>query len=154
MNTQPSTDFINQTFKDHYQCYQELNKVEESFSAHPSLLTELKAKTRFNANPKHKDTFYMINQDPKGSSHLNEKDRFSIIGPNAITSYIQKEREIQKLRQMEKWKRIQNYRDMNVKQMKFYQDLEDMRDVANLKKKTESLMDYEKFNKKRNEFVE
>ena len=96
----------------------------------------------------------MINQDPKGSSHLNEKDRFSIIGPNAITSYIQKEREIQKLRQMEKWKRIQNYRDMNVKQMKFYQDLEDMRDVANLKKKTESLMDYEKFNKKRNEFVE
>ena len=154
INTQPSTDFINQTFKDHYQCYQELNKVEESFSAHPSLLTELKAKTRFNANPKHKDTFYMINQDPKGSSHLNEKDRFSIIGPNAITSYIQKEREIQKLRQMEKWKRIQNYRDMNVKQMKFYQDLEDMRDVANLKKKTESLMDYEKFNKKRNEFVE
>ena len=43
---------------------------------------------------------------------------------------------------------------MNVKQMKFYQDLEDMRDMANLKKKTETLLDYEKFNKNRNEFVE
>ena len=154
INTQPSTDFINQTFKDHYQCYQELNKVEESFSAHPSLISQLKAKTRFNANPVHKDTFYMINQDPKGSSHLNEKDRFAVIGPNAITHYILQEKEKEHLKKIEKWKRIQNYRDMNVKQMKFYQDLEDMRDMANLKKKTETLLDYEKFNKNRNEFVE
>ena len=154
INTQPSTQFINQTFRDHYKCFQELNKVEESFSAHPSLISQLKAKTRFNANPIHKDTFYMINQDPKGSSYLNEKERFSIIGPNAITHYILKEKEKENLKKVEKWKRIQNYRDMNVKQMKFYQDLEDMRDMANLKKKTETLLDYEKFNKNRNEFVE
>ena len=154
INTQPSTRFVNQTFKDHFKCFQELNKVEESFSAHPSLISQLKAKTRFNANPVHKDTFYMINQDPKGSSHLNEKDRFAVIGPNAITHYILQEKEKEHLKKIEKWKRIQNYRDMNVKQMKFYQDLEDMRDMANLKKKTETLLDYEKFNKNRNEFVE
>ncbi len=38
--------------------------------------------------------------------------------------------------------------------MKFYQELENMRDMGNLKKKTETLLDYEKFNKNRNEFVE
>ena len=43
---------------------------------------------------------------------------------------------------------------MNVKQMKFYQELENMRDMANLKKKTETFLDYEKFNKNRNEFIE
>ena len=96
----------------------------------------------------------MINQDPKGSSHLNEKDRFAVIGPNAITHYILQEKEKEHLKKIEKGKRIQNYREMNVKQMKFYQDLEDMRDMANLKKKTETLLDYEKFNKNRNEFVE
>ncbi len=40
----------------------------------------------------------MINQDPKGSSLLNEKDRFSVIGSNAITHYILQEKEKEHLK--------------------------------------------------------
>ena len=55
--------------------FEKLNKAEQTFVASQNIGLMDQYKTRFNGNPKHKDTFYMINQDPKGSSYITEKER-------------------------------------------------------------------------------
>ena len=93
INPQPSTEFINKVFKDHYIMFKRLNEAEDKFSANPNRTQKDKPKTRFNANPAHKNTFYMINQDPRGSSFINEKDRFNVTTMNELTDFIKKDRE-------------------------------------------------------------
>jgi hypothetical protein len=153
INTQPSTRFVNQTFKDHFKCFQELNKVEESFSAHPSLISQLKAKTRFNANPVHKDTFYMINQDPRGSSHITEKERFNI-SSNNLTDFVKFDKEKKRLKELAKLNSIRKYENMRKEACKTMEKIFEQRDISCQNKRAARKYEYELLNKKRNEFVE
>ena len=109
INPQPSTEFINKIYKDHFQMFKKLNEVEDKFSTKPNSTKKDKPKTRFNGNPIHKNTFYMINQDPKGSSFITEKDRFNITTMNDLTDFIRKERERKKMKDKAKLKKINCY---------------------------------------------
>ena len=96
LNPQPSTSFINKVYKDHRLMYERLNKAEQTFVASPNIGLMEQYKTRFNGNPKHKDTFYMINQDPRGSSHINEKERFDVASTR-LARYIIEDKEKKKI---------------------------------------------------------
>ena len=109
INPQPSTEFINKVYKDHFQMFKKLNEVEDKFSTKPNSTKKDKPKTRFNGNPVHKNTFYIINQDPKGSSFITEKDRFNITTMNELTDFIRKEREEKKMKDKAKLKKINYY---------------------------------------------
>ena len=153
LNPQPSTAFVNQLFHNNVEHYKTLNAVEDSFSAYPSLIKNMKGKTRFGANPPHKDTFYMINQDPRGSSHITEAERFNVVGPN-LTSFIQMEREDNKKIRLAKLKVFKNYRDIAYNASKTYEKLYEQKDINTMLKRTMRLYDYELRNKMRNEIVE
>ena len=120
INPQPSTDFINKVYKDHFQMFKKLNEVEDKFSTKPNITKKDKPKTRFNGNPMHKNTFYMINQDPRGSSFITEKDRFNITTMNELTDFIRKEREQKKRKDIAKLKKINFYETMREDALKIW----------------------------------
>ena len=153
VNTQPSTEFINKVFKDHKENYQKLNAIEDEFSAYPSLIKTLKGKTRFGANPPHKDTFYMISQDKQGSSYISEDERFNIRGENR-NLLVEKEKENDNLNKLEKIKKFKNYQDIAANSSATSQMLYDQKELNSMLKRTMRLYDYEFRNKLRNEIIE
>ena len=101
LNPQPSTAFINKVYKDHRLMYEKLNKAEQTFVASQNIGLMDQYKTRFNGNPKHKNTFYIISQDPKGSSYIDEKNRFNI-SSNNLTDFIKNDKEKKRLKELAK----------------------------------------------------
>jgi len=77
---QPSLANINKFFKDKEIYFEKKTQIENSLSANPQYFSKEKAKTRFGANPPHKDTFYIISQPKEASSYIDEKKRFDIRG--------------------------------------------------------------------------
>jgi len=154
INPQPSTEFINKVFKDHYIMFKRLNEVEDKFSANPNRTQKDKPKTRFNANPAHKNTFYMINQDPRGSSFINEKDRFNVTTMNELTDFIKKDREKKKMKELEKLKKINFYETMRESACKNMEKIFEQKDISCQNKRSQRKYNYELLNKIRNEFIE
>ena len=72
--------------------YEKLNKAEQTFVASQNIGLMDQYKTRFNGNPKHKNTFYIVSQDPRGSSYIDEKNRFNI-SSNNLTDFIKNDKE-------------------------------------------------------------
>ena len=154
INPQPSTEFINKVYKDHFLMYQRLNEVEDRFTTKPNNTQKQKAKTRFNGNPKHKDTFYMINQDPRGSSYINEKDIFSITTTKDLTDFIHKDKEQKKMKQLAKLKKINYYKTMREYGCKNMEKIYEQKDLSYQNKRSIRQYNYELFNRIRNEFIE
>jgi len=77
-SAQPSLANINKAFKDKEIYFQKKIQTEKSLSANPEYFVKEKAKTRFNGNPPHKDTFYIIAPPKEASSYIDEKKRFDI----------------------------------------------------------------------------
>ena len=153
VNPQPSTDFINKVFKDHKIMFQRLNKAEQSFVASQNIGLMEQYKTRFNGNPKHKDTFYMINQDPKGSSYINEKERFNI-SSNNLADFIRNDKEKKRMKELAKLNMIRKYENSRIEACKTMEKIFEQRDISCQNKRAERKYEYELLNKKRNEFVE
>ena len=153
LNPQPSTSFINKVYKDHRLMYERLNKAEQTFVASPNIGLMEQYKTRFNGNPKHKDTFYMINQDPRGSSHINEKERFDIASTR-LARYIIEDKEKKRLKDLAKLSTIRKFEDMRREACKTMERIFEQRDLSCQNKRAQRKYDYELLNKIRNEFVE
>ena len=153
INPQPSTAFINQVFKDHRLMYERLNKAEQEFVASQNIGLMEQYKTRFNGNPKHKDTFYMINQDPRGSSHINEKERFNI-SSITLADFIRNDKEKRRLKELAKLNTIKKYEEMRKEACKTMEKIFEQRDISCQNKRAQRKYDYELLNKIRNEFVE
>ena len=153
VNPQPSTDFINKVFKDHKIMFQRLNKAEQSFVASQNIGLMEQYKTRFNGNPKHKDTFYMINQDPKGSSYINEKERFNI-SYNNLADFVRDDKEKKRLKELAKLNMIRKYENSRIEACKTMEKIFEQRNISCQNKRAERKYEYELLNKKRNEFVE
>ena len=153
MNPQPSTAFINKVFKDHRLMYERLNQAEESFVAKQNISLLDQYKTRFNGNPPHKDTFYMINQDPRGSSHIDEKERFNI-SSNNLSDFIRKDKEKKRLKELAKLNSIRKYENKREEACKTMEKIFEQKDIACQNKRTARMFDYELLNKIRNEFIE
>ena len=154
INPQPSTDFINKVYKDHFQMFKKLNEVEDKFSTKPNITKKDKPKTRFNGNPMHKNTFYMINQDPRGSSFITEKDRFNITTMNQLTDFIRKEREQKKMKDMAKLRKINLYETMREDACKKMEKINEQKFISFQNKRSIRQHDYELLNRIRNEFIE
>ena len=153
INPQPSTAFINQVFKDHRLMYERLNKAEQEFVASQNIGLMEQYKTRFNGNPKHKDTFYMINQDPRGSSHITEKERFNI-SSITLADFIRNDKEKRRLKELAKLNTIKKYEEMRKEACKTMEKIFEQRDISCQNKRAARKYEYELLNKKRNEFVE
>ena len=153
INPQPSTAFINQVFKDHRLMYERLNKAEQEFVASQNIGLMEQYKTRFNGNPKHKDTFYMINQDPRGSSHITEKERFNI-SSITLADFIRNDKEKRRLKELAKMNTIKKYEEMRKEACKTMEKIFEQRDISCQNKRAARKFEYELLNKKRNEFVE
>ena len=152
INPQPSTAFINKVFKDHRKMYEILNKAEESFMPKQNITLLSQYKTRFNGNPPHKDTFYMINQDPKGSSYINEKERFDV--STSLADFIRKDKEQKRLKDLARLQSIRKFENMREDACKTMEKIFEQKDIACQNKKTVRMYDYELLNRIRNEFVE
>ena len=153
LNPQPSTDFIKKVYKDHRLMYEKLNKVEESFMPNQNISLLDQYKTRFNGNPQHKDTFYMINQDPRGSSYIDEKERFNI-SSNNLADFIRKDKEKKRLKELAKLNTIRKYENMRKEACKTMEKIFEQKDIACQNKRTNRQYDYELLNRIRNEFIE
>jgi hypothetical protein len=75
---QPSLGLINKLFKDGDKHFDKRIEIENSMSANPLVFKTEKAKTRFNGNPPHKNTFTNIAPPQNASSYIDEKTRFDI----------------------------------------------------------------------------
>ena len=133
--------------------FQRLNKAEQSFVASQNIGLMEQYKTRFNGNPKHKDTFYMINQDPKGSSYINEKERFNI-SSNNLADFIRNDKEKKRMKELAKLNMIRKYENSRIEACKTMEKIFEQRDISCQNKRAERKYEYELLNKKRNEFVE
>ena len=111
VNPQPSTSFIKKVYKDHRLMYERLNQAEDTFISKQNISLLEQYKTRFNGNPPHKDTFYMINQDPRGSSYIDEKERFNI-SSNNLSDFIRKDKEKKRLKELAKLNSIRKFENM------------------------------------------
>ena len=152
LNPQPSTAFIKKIYKDHRLMYERLNKAEEAFMPKQNIALLDQYKTRFNGNPPHKDTFYMINQDPRGSSYIDEKERFNI--STNFTDFILKDKEKKKLKELAKLNSIRKFETMREEACKTMEKIFEQKDIACQNKRTIRQYDYELLNRIRNEFVE
>ena len=153
LNPQPSTAFINQVFKDHRLMFERLNKVEQTFVASPNIGLMEQYKTRFNGNPKHKNTFYIVSQDPKGSSYIDEKTRFNI-SSNNLADFIRNDKERKRLKELAKLNTIRKYENMRKEACKTMEKIFEQRDISSQNKRADRKYQYELINKQRNEFVE
>ena len=153
LNPQPSTAFIKKVYKDHRLMYERLNKAEEAFMPKQNIALLDQYKTRFNGNPPHKDTFYMINQDPRGSSHITEKERFNI-SSITLADFIRNDKEKRRLKELAKLNTIKKYEEMRKEACKTMEKIFEQRDISCQNKRAARKFEYELLNKKRNEFVE
>ena len=149
-NCQPSKEFNDRIFKDRGEIKQKIIDIESKFSAHPSLRKEIKAKTRYGANPDFKDTHWITNQDPKSGMFVNERDRF---GQNK-TCFQTKEKEIKTQNRKSKIDIIKFYADQKENTSRMSQMLYEQKKNYSLMQRTEKIYRYEKINKTRNELIE
>ena len=153
LNPQPSTAFINKVYKDHRLMYEKLNKAEQTFVASQNIGLMDQYKTRFNGNPKHKNTFYIVSQDPKGSSYIDEKNRFNI-SSNNLTDFIKNDKEKKRLKELAKLNTIRKYENMRKEACITMEKIFEQKNLASLNKRSDRKFQYELLNKQRNEFVE
>ena len=153
LNPQPSTAFINKVYKDHRLMYEKLNKAEQTFVASQNIGLMDQYKTRFNGNPKHKNTFYIVSQDPRGSSYIDEKNRFNI-SSNNLTDFIKNDKEKKRLKELAKLNTIRKYENMRKEACKTMEKIFEQKNLASLNKRSDRKFQYELLNKQRNEFVE
>ena len=133
--------------------YEKLNLAEEAFVAKQNISLLEQIKTRFNGNPSHKNTFYMINQDPRGSSYIDEKKRFNI-SSNNLTDFIRKEKEAKRLKELAKLNSIRKFENLRKEACKTREKIYEQKDITYQNKRTIRKYEYELLNRIRNEFVE
>ena len=150
---QPSTEFINLIYKDKDKHYTALNEVEDSFTAHPSIIKELKGKTRFGANPRNVNTFGVIQPNSASAMYMSEDERFKVRG-NDLIDFVHNERYKNKLRN----EAVANRKYNAIKRS---QDIADFNSLLAENKynisqigKTKIMQRYEIINKMTNELIE
>ena len=95
----------------------------------------------------------MINQDHKGSSYIDEKERFNI-SSNNLTDFITKDKEQKRLKELAKLNTIRKYEKMREDACKTMEKIFEQKDIACQNKRTVRQYEYELLNRIRNEFVE
>lgn len=149
-NCQPSKEFNDLIFKDKDIIAKKFKEFEDNFSAHPSLRKEIKAKTRYGANPEIKSTAWITNQDPKSGMYISETDRFK-----TKDNYFQaKEKELKQNKFQNKINIIKFYTDQKDNKNAMAVMLKEQKKLYSLLQRTEKMYRYELINKIRNQLIE
>ena len=149
-NSQPSKEFNEMLFKNKDEHFKKYKEFENNFSAHPSLRKEIKAKTRYGANPELKSSKWITEQDPKSSMYISETERFN----NNLLDYQIKEKQTKQNRYNNKIDIIKYYTDQKDNNSTMSVMLRDQKNRYSLIQRTEKMYRYELINKLRNELIE
>lgn len=152
-NSVPSTDFVNKIFGKSQEAFYKIIQIQESFSAHPSLLKQIRPQTRYGANPIYRDTSEIIKLPINSPGYINEENRFQVRGEHLL-DFVNNEKEkrqeissakIQRIRNLNKMQRDNiNQRDYLINEKEKYSELQ----------RTKMYYVYENTIKKQNEFIE
>jgi len=145
---QPSTNFINKVFKDHNKYFNELNEVEKSFSPLPSLIKEMKGKTRFGANKIH-NSMPVIQPNEKSALFIDEKNRF-----DNKDKLVENERYFKFEREKANINKRKNVNKIVNDQIEFRRDLEQLKDSNKQFTRTKNMYEYEVQNRLNNFIIE
>lgn len=147
-NIQPSKEFNDLIFKNKELTSKKYKEFESNFSAHPSLRKEVKAKTRFGANPEIKSTKWITEQDPKSGMFISENDRFKKI------DFQKKEHEAKLQKYKSKIEILKNHNDIIDNLGTKTLMVKEHKKMYSLLQRSEKLYKYELLNKLRNELIE
>ena len=145
---QPSTNFINNVFKDHNKHFEKLNEIEKSFSPLPSLIKEIKGKTRFGANKIH-NSMSVVQPNEKSALFIDEKKRF-----DNVDKLVENERYFKFEREKANINKRKNVNKLINEQIEFYRDLEELKDSNKQFTRTKNLYEYEVQNRLNNFIIE
>ena len=145
---QPSTNFINNVFKDHNKHFEKLNEIEKSFSPLPSLIKEMKGKTRFGANKIH-NSMNVVQPNEKSALFIDEKKRF-----DNVDKLVENERYFKFEREKANINKRKNVNKLINEQIEFYRDLEHLKDSNKQFTRTKNLYEYEVQNRLNNFIIE
>ena len=145
---QPSTNFINNIFKNHNEHFEKLNEIEKSFSPLPSLIKEMKGKTRFGANKIH-NSMNVVQPNEKSALFIDEKKRF-----DNVDKLVENERYFKFEREKANINKRKNVNKLINEQIEFYRDLEHLKDSNKQFTRTKNLYDYEVQNRLNNFIIE
>ena len=145
---QPSTNFINNIFKNHNEHFEKLNEIEKSFSPLPSLIKEIKGKTRFGANKIH-NSMNVVQPNEKSALFIDEKKRF-----DNVDKLVENERYFKFEREKANINKRKNVNKLINEQIEFYRDLEHLKDSNKQFTRTKNLYDYEVQNRLNNFIIE
>jgi hypothetical protein len=145
---QPSTNFINNVFKDHNKHFEKLNEIEKSFSPLPSLIKEIKGKTRFGANKIH-NSMSVVQPNEKSALFIDEKKRF-----DNVDKLVENERYFKFEREKANINKRKNVNKLINEQIEFYRDLENLKDSNKQFTRTKNLYEYEVQNRLNNFIIE
>lgn len=149
-NSQPSKEFCDLVYKNKDKVMDKYKEFESKFSAHPSLRKELKAKTRYGANPELQSTAWITCQDPKSGMYINEKERFN----NKDTYFQQQEKQLRENKHQNKINIIKFYQDQKDNKSTMSVMLGEHKKLYSLLQRTEKMFRYEMINKMRNQLIE
>ncbi len=119
--------YIHKTFKDKEIYFEKKTEAENSLSANPLFFSKEKCKTRFGANPPHKDTFYIIAPPKEASSYVDEKKRFDIRCKWDVDFQVEEKRKKSEIdnKIFERKRKIQDVLDKRIQAIENYQDQKD-----------------------------
>lgn len=149
-NCQPSKEFNELLFKNKEKINDKYKEFESKFSAHPSLRKEIKAKTRYGANPEIKSTAWITSQDPKSGMFINEHERFN----NKDNYFQQKEKMLRENKHKNKINIIKFYTEQKDNKSAMSVIINEQKKMYSLLQRTEKMYKYELINKNRNELIE
>ena len=153
-NMQPSLEFINKVYSKNEEYNKINNEIEKSFMIFPSLISDLKPKTRRGANPKIKNTFSLIQPDINSSMYLSEKERFKVKNLNDKIDFLVKERNLKKQKRENHGLNLLKYDNLMDEFSKNLELKNEQKYIIQQANKGKRLYDYELRNKLKNQLME
>ena len=151
---QPSLEFINKVYSKNEEYNKINNEIEKSFIIFPSLISDLKPKTRRGANPKIKNTFSLIQPNINSSMYLSEKERFKVKNLNDKIDFLVKERNLKKQKRENHGLNLLKYDNLMDEFSKNLELKNEQKYIVQQANKGKRLYDYELRNKLKNQLIE
>ena len=151
---QPSTAFLVKMYGDRKEINRYYDEIEKSYTALPSLLGEMKAKTRSGANPVHKNTFLEFQPPQNSGMFMSEEERFKVRSLDDKIDFVKRDRDYMR---MSENSRLQEKRKLNEKignYVGFIDKHKEQLEKLALANKVKRLYDYETKHKILNEIIE
>jgi hypothetical protein len=151
---QPSTAFLNKIYSRNEEYKKKHDEIEKNFMALPSLISDIKPKTRSGANPILKNTFKIIQPEINTSMYINENDRFKVKSFNDKIDFIISEKN-NKMKMKENHQKNLLFHNNLMNEYSKNLDLKAQQKIAvEQANKVRRIYNYEQWNKSKNQLIE